>query len=74
MSLAVAAIHDGDHITMVADTKVTFSDRDGNPDDAKTRSTYFEVLPKIVLLRPDLMVGVTGDEPHRRHRRSDRPS
>lgn len=63
MSLVVAAMHDDDHITMVADTKVTFSHRDGNPDEAKTRSTYFEALPKIVLLRADLMIGVTGDDP-----------
>ena len=34
-------------------------------DDARTRATFDEALPKIVLLRPDLAVGVTGDDPHR---------
>ena len=64
MSLVVAAIHDDDQVTMVSDTKVSFFHPDGQPDDAKTRRTYFEALPKIVLLRPDLIVGVTGDSPH----------
>lgn len=64
MSLVVAAIHDDDRITMVSDTKVSFFYPDGHPDEATTRRTYFEALPKIVLLRPDLMVGVTGDNPH----------
>lgn len=63
MSLVVASIHDGDRITMVSDTKVSFFDREGHADEARTRRTYFEALPKIVLLRPDLMVGVTGDDP-----------
>lgn len=64
MSLVVAAIHDDERITMVSDTKVSFFYPDGHPDDATTRRTYFEALPKIVLLRPDQMVGVTGDNPH----------
>ena len=64
MSLVVASIHDDDRVTMVCDTKVTFFDRAGHVDEAKTRRTYFEALPKIVLLRPDLLVGITGDEPH----------
>lgn len=63
MSLVVAAIHDDDQITMVADTKISFFGRDGQADEARTRRTYFEALPKIVLLRPDLIVGVTGDDP-----------
>lgn len=63
MSLVVAAIHDGDQITMVSDTKISFFDWEGHVDEARTRRTYFEALPKIVLLRPDLMVGVTGDDP-----------
>jgi hypothetical protein len=63
MSLVVAAIHDGDRITMVSDTKISFFDREGHADEARNRRTYFEALPKIVLLRPDLMVGVTGDDP-----------
>lgn len=63
MSLVVAAIHDGDQITMVSDTKISFFHRDGHADEAKTRRTYFEALPKIVLLRPDLIAGVTGDDP-----------
>ena len=49
---------------MVSDTKVSFFYPDGRPDDGRTRRTYFEALPKIVLLRPELMVGVTGDSPH----------
>ncbi len=63
MSLVVAAIHDGDRITMVSDTKLSFFDRDGHADEGRTRNTYFEALPKIFLLRPDLIVGVTGDDP-----------
>jgi hypothetical protein len=64
MSLVVAAIHDGDQVTMVSDTKVSFFYPDGHPDAARTRRTYFDALPKIVILRPELMVGVTGDSPH----------
>jgi hypothetical protein len=64
MSLVVAGIHN-DHITMVADTKVSFYDRDGRPNERQTRDTYFQALPKVVLLRPDLLVGVTGDDPDR---------
>jgi hypothetical protein len=63
MSLVVAAIHD-DQVTMVSDTIVSFFHPDGQANDARTRRTYFEALPKIVLLRPDLIVGVTGDNPH----------
>lgn len=59
----VAAIHDDDQITMVADTKISFFDRQGHADEARTRRTYSAALPKIMLLRPDLMVGVTGDDP-----------
>lgn len=63
MSLVVAAIHDDDQITMVADTKISFFDRQGHADEARARRTYSAALPKIMLLRPDLMVGVTGDDP-----------
>jgi len=60
MSLVVAAIHDDDQMTIVADTKVTW-----RKDEGRTRKTYSEALPKIVILRPDLAVGVTGEDPHR---------
>jgi len=63
MTLIVATIHD-DHITMVSDSKVTFSDREGRPIEAWNRDTYFRALPKIVRLRADLIVGVAGDDPH----------
>lgn len=63
MSLVVAAIHD-DQITMVSDTKVSFFYADGQPDESRTRRTFFEALPKIIVLRPDLLIGVTGDRPH----------
>jgi hypothetical protein len=62
MSLVVAGIHN-DHITMVTDTKVSFFDRDGHPNERQTRDTYYQALPKAVLLRPDLLVGITGDDP-----------
>jgi hypothetical protein len=61
VTLVAATIHDG-HITMVADTKVTFTDYRGHPLEAWNRDTYFRALPKIVLLRGDLMVGVAGED------------
>ena len=63
MTLIVATIH-ADHITMVSDSRVTFSDREGRPIEAWNRDTYFRALPKIVRLRADLIVGVAGDDPH----------
>lgn len=48
---------------MVADTKVTW---DG--DDTRTSDTYANGLAKIVILRHDLAVGVTGYDPHGRIR------
>lgn len=53
MNLVVAAIHDDDQATIVSDTKVSFVYADGQPDDSRTRRTYFAALPEIVLLRPD---------------------
>ncbi len=65
MSLVVAAVDDGDRITMVSDTKVSFYYPDGRPDEAKTRRVYFEAYPRLdSFRRPDLVVGVTGDNPH----------
>ena len=62
MSLVVAAIHD-DHITMVSDTKITFADPSGAIRESLTRATYFQAMPKIVRVRADVLVGVTGDNP-----------
>jgi hypothetical protein len=64
MTLVVAGIA-GDHITMVSDTKVTWTFIDGHLDAARNRATYFEALPKIVRLRGDLIIGVAGDDPKR---------
>ncbi|MCP2264631.1 hypothetical protein ACFQHV_15775 [Promicromonospora thailandica] len=59
MTLVVADIHDGDRITMVSDTKITWAG-----DVTKTRHTYENALAKIVILRADLAVGVAGNDPH----------
>jgi hypothetical protein len=64
VTLVVATIHD-DHITMVADSKVTFFDYRGQPVESWNRDTYFRALPKIVRLRGDLIVGVAGDDANR---------
>lgn len=64
MTLIVAAIHDGDQVTMASDTKISFYDRAGLADERRTRDTYFNAFPKIVLLRSDLIVGVAGDDPN----------
>lgn len=58
MSLVVAAIHDGESVTFVGDTKITW---DGDPTE--TLRTYRNALAKIVLLRDDLAVGVAGAGP-----------
>lgn len=63
--MVVAASHDDARISRLSDTKVSFFYPDGHPDDATTCRTYFEALPEIVLLQPDLMVGDTGDNPMR---------
>jgi hypothetical protein len=62
MSLVVAGIEDG-HVTMVADSRVTYT-RDGVVEGC-SRNLYLSALPKMVILRPDVVVGVTGDDPHR---------
>jgi len=58
MSLVVAGIHDGESVTFVGDTKITW---DGDPTG--TLRTYRNALAKLVLLRDDLAVGVTGAGP-----------
>lgn len=58
MTLVVAAIHDG-VVTLVADTKLTYEQ-----DAARTRHVFAEALPKLVILRSDLVVGVAGEDPH----------
>lgn len=62
VSLVAAGIEDG-HVTMVADTKVTYGR--GGVVEGRSRNLYLSALPKMVILRPDLVVGVTGDDPHR---------
>lgn len=64
MTLVVGAFDD-DQFTIVSDTKVTWEGTDGHTDEARTRNTYFEALPKIVRLRGDLVVGVAGADPLR---------
>jgi len=63
MTLVVAVSHD--FLTVVSDTKVTWTHPDGHLDASRNRDTYFGALPKLVRLRSDLPVGVAGDDPHR---------
>lgn len=59
MSLVVAEIH-GDAISLVGDTKVT------RPmDEHRTRHVFENVFPKVLLLRPELCVGLAGNDPER---------
>ncbi|MEU8003207.1 hypothetical protein AB0B66_18780 [Catellatospora sp. NPDC049111] len=58
MSLVVAQIHDG-RISLVADTKIT----DYN-DVTKTRRVLTNAVPKILILRERVAVGITGDNHH----------
>lgn len=57
MSLVVAETV-GSSLHLVSDTKVTFTG-----DDTRTRRTFENVLPKLVILRDDLCVGVAGNDP-----------
>ena len=55
MTLVVAQI-DGNSIAIVSDTKVTYRD-----DATRTRRTFENALPKIVLLNPMLAVALAGN-------------
>ena len=55
MTLAVAQV-DGDSIAIVSDTKVTYRD-----DATRTRRTFENAMPKIVLLNPMLAVALAGN-------------
>jgi hypothetical protein len=57
VSLVVAQIHDGG-ISLVADTKITHT-----LDETWTRQVFKNALPKLVILRDDVAVGITGDNP-----------
>lgn len=56
MSLVVAGISPMGRVVAVADTKITWE------DDARTRRVWEEARPKLLVLRPDLLVGVTGSD------------
>ncbi|WP_433952802.1 hypothetical protein [Curtobacterium flaccumfaciens] len=60
MSLVEAGIDDDGRVIMVADTKVTWPQ-----DEARGRHPFKSAVPKIVILRPDLAVGLTGEDPER---------
>lgn len=57
MTLVVAQVLDG-RITVVADTKITFTH-----DVTRTRQVYVNALPKIVIVRRDLCVAYAGNDP-----------
>lgn len=59
MTLIVGVI-EGSSVTVTGDTKITYDE-----DAIKTASLFEEALPKIVLLRDDLAVGVAGEGPCR---------
>jgi hypothetical protein len=61
MTLVVAAIHDDDQVTIASDTLITW-------DDQTRRSPDQYSFAKLVILRPDVAVGVTGADPHGRVR------
>lgn len=61
MTLIVAAIHDGDRVSIVSDTLITWEG--DSPDEPEAHR-----LTKIVILRSDLAVGVTGHDPEARIR------
>lgn len=56
MSLVVAGISPRGRIVAVADTKITW------PEVGRDRRVWEEARPKLLILRPDLLVGVTGDD------------
>ncbi len=55
VSLVVAQIHDGG-VSLVADTKISF-----RHDETLTRQSYRNALPKVLVLRDDLAIGITGN-------------
>jgi hypothetical protein len=57
VSLVVGQIHDGG-ISLVADTKITHKF-----DDTWTRQVFKNALPKLMILRDNFAVGITGDNP-----------
>ena len=59
MTLIVGAFEDAS-VTITGDTKITYDE-----DAIRTSRLFDEALPKIVLLRDDLAVGVAGEGPHR---------
>lgn len=54
----IAAVRDGDFIAIVSDTKVTYEE-----NAIHTARLFTFALPKIVLLRDDLAVALSGDGP-----------
>ncbi|MGH3885689.1 MAG: hypothetical protein ACRDSZ_03810 [Pseudonocardiaceae bacterium] len=62
MSLVVAQIHDGG-ISLVADTKITYglTEIDNRFDESRTRRVFRNALPKLTILRDDLVVGVVDE-------------
>lgn len=54
----IAAVANGSTVTVVADTKVTYEH-----DAIQTAKVFDFALPKIVLLRDDLAVAISGDWP-----------
>lgn len=62
MSLVVGEIHDGG-VTLVADTKITWEDTN-YPSALRDRHVFEagNALPKLVILRDDLCVGVAGQD------------
>ena len=61
MTLVVAAIHGADWITMASDTLITW-------DDDVARAPEEASLAKLMILRANVAVGVTGKDPHSRLR------
>lgn len=59
MTLIAAAI-DGTSVAIVGDTKITFDD-----DAIRSARLFEEALPKLVLLRDELIVGIAGAGPAR---------
>ncbi len=57
VSLVVAQIHDGG-ISLVSDTKITHKF-----DETWTRQVFKNALLKLMILRDDVVVGITGDNP-----------
>ncbi len=59
MTLIVGAI-EGDAVTITGDTKVTYDE-----DAIKTARVFEEAIPKVILLRDSLAVGIAGPGPVR---------